>query len=239
MFSLPSLNPSTGTWIESWQMQKVWLLRSGWPGFNPCTGTWIESWQMQKLCTIAISCARQQTLFWGSCKTDYTQYSVVCYLLINNCKQNHIHYSLLDSVSYIILVFHIFNEILDHIAKLWKLATMAGSAPKRSGEGSGEPTGFAPTSPRKPPADSRNLFFHFSQTRRKDQWSTCMFLILKDFGSPSWQSRLKRSMLRYNWKNLPFDLRQRQTAAEPDGREAGAGGESWQICPWGGEGGGG
>ena len=27
-------------------------------------------------------------------------------------------------------------------------------------------------------------------------------------------------MLRYNWNNLPFDLRHRQTAAEPEGGEA-------------------
>ena len=46
---------------------------------------------------------------------------------------------------------------------------MAGSAPRRSGEGSGEPTGLAATSPGKPAANSRSLFFHFSWTRNKDQ----------------------------------------------------------------------
>ena len=37
-----------------------------------------------------------------------------------------------------------------------------------------------------------------------------------DLGSPTHQSRLKRSMLRYNWNNLPFDLRHRQPVSEPE-----------------------
>ena len=41
-------------------------------------------------------------------------------------------------------------------------------------------------------------------------------LTAHDLGSPTHQSRLKRSMMRYNWKNLPFDLQHRKPVSEPE-----------------------
>ena len=60
------------------------------------------------------------------------------------------------------------------------------------------------------PQESTHSSFHNCQRAHG-------LLTSHDLGSPTHQSRVKQSMLRYNWNNLPFDLRHRQPVSEPEG----------------------